>query len=132
MRSVNVARGLVLLSAIGFGVTGLGYLVAPAAMLAVVGVPSAAVSDFLLRTEGVALVSAAGLLWAVRDGTNAQLRVALFALSVYYILGSIVDIAAYRESIVGTAAVPSAAVRIVVGIACLFTAARLPVPGGRW
>jgi len=73
MRSMNVARGLVLLSAIGFGVAGLVYLVAPAAMLAVVGVSSAALSEFLLRTEGVALVCAAGLLWAVRDGTNAQL-----------------------------------------------------------
>jgi uncharacterized protein YjeT (DUF2065 family) len=115
-----------LFSAVVFAGTGLGYLIAPGAMLAVVGDAFAATSDFLLRTEGVALLCGAGLLWAVRDGTSAQLRVALIALEAYYILGSIVDIMAFRDEIVGFALVPSAAARTVVGAICFLTAARRP------
>jgi hypothetical protein len=116
---MSLAIGLIRASAAVFAVTGLGYLLAPGAMLSVVGVPSTATSQFLLRTEGVALVSGATFLWAVRKGTEAQLRLVLYALAAYYVVGSIVDVAAFAQGIVGLASVPSAALRIVVGGLCL-------------
>jgi len=123
---VNLPRGLVVVPAAVFGLTGVAYLVAPGLALSVVGVTSGATSDFLLRTEGVALVSAAILLWAARDGSARQLRVVLIALAVYFILGSVVDLAAFAQGVVGPASVPSAAVRIGVGVLCLAVVWRLP------
>ena len=125
MQAMKLASGLVRLSSVAFAVTGLGYVLAPGMMLSVVGVASAATSDFLLRTEGVALLCGAGVLWAARDARPPQMRVVLVSLAVYCILGSLVDLAAFAQGIVGIASVPSAAVRIVLGGACLFAAARL-------
>jgi hypothetical protein len=116
---------LVLASSALFAATGLGYILAPGWMLSVVGVASAATSDFLLRTEGVALLCGAGVLWAVRDARPAQMTVALLSLAVYYILGSLVDLAAFAQGIVGMASVPSAAVRIGLGGMCVLAALRL-------
>jgi hypothetical protein len=82
-------------------------------------------SDFLLRTEGVALLTAALLLWAVRDAGPVILRPALLALALYLLLGSLVDSEAYSRSIVGPASLPSAAVRIALGIVSLVAAVRL-------
>lgn len=48
-------------------------------MLAVVG----ATVDFLLRTEGVAPISAAIVLWAIRGASGRPMRVVLGALAVY-------------------------------------------------
>jgi len=127
MNPMTLARRLVLLCAAIFGATGLLYLVAPGAMLAVTGATSSATTDFLLRTEGVALLCGAGVLWAVHDGTARQLRLALVALSGYLVLGSFVDLAALTGGVVGTAAVPSATVRIVLGGVCVFAATRLHV-----
>jgi len=122
---MRLQSGLVLLSSVLFAVTGLGYVIAPGMMLSVVGVASAATSDFLLRTEGVALLCGAGVLWAARDARPAAMRVALLSLAVYYILGSLLDLAAFAQGIVGVASVPSAIVRIALGGACLLAAARL-------
>jgi uncharacterized protein YjeT (DUF2065 family) len=116
---MSLAIGLIRASVAVFAVTGLGYLLAPGAMLSVVGVPSTGTSDFLLRTEGVALVSGGTFLWAVRKGTEAQLRLVLYALAAYYVVGSIVDVAAFAQGIVGLASVLSAALRIAVGGLCL-------------
>jgi len=124
MPGMRLSAGLVLLSSVGFALTGLGYLAVPGFMLSIVGVPSVATSDFLLRTEGVALLCGAGVLWAARDARPAAMRVALLSLAVYYILGSLVDLAAFGQGIVGPASVPSAAVRLVLGGACLFAAMR--------
>jgi hypothetical protein len=126
---VKLARGLLLLSCAVFGVTGLGYLVAPGMMLSVVGIQSTATNDFLLRTEGVVLLVAAGLLWPAREGSPSQTRVVLFALAVYYVLGSVVDLAAWAQGVVGTASVPSAAARTVIGGACVLAGAQLPRRG---
>ena len=118
---------LVVLSSVVFAATGLAYLVAPGLALSIVGVGSAATSDFLLRTEGVALLCGAGVLWAVRDARPSSMRVALLSLAVYYILGSLVDLASFAQDVVGMASVPSAAGRIVVGGVCVL--AGLPPPG---
>ena len=99
-------------------------------MLAVVGIGSAATTDFLMRTEGVALLTGAGFLWAVRDGRPDQLRFALAALAGYYVLGSIVDLHAFAQDIVGPASVPSAVVRIALGVVCAVVAVRVTQESG--
>jgi len=121
---VRLVNGLLLLSVLVFALTGIAYLVAPGAALSIVGIESAATSDFLLRTESVALLSAAGLIWAVKDAGVRPVRIALVALAVYYVLGSIIDLAAFRDGVVGAASVPSAAVRIFIGGLCLVAVSR--------
>ena len=56
-----LARVLLVVSAQLLAATGLGYLFVPAAMLSVVGIAGSPTEVFLIRTEGVALVTAAAL-----------------------------------------------------------------------
>ena len=122
---MRLATGLIRASALIFAAVGLGYLLLPAAMLSIVGIGSSATAEFLMRTEGVALLTGAGCLWAVRDGRPDQLRLAIAALAGYYIVGSIVDLQAFTQDIVGSASVPSAVVRIALGAVCAVTALRI-------
>ena len=115
---MTLSTGLIRVSAILFAVIGLGYLVAPSAMLSIVGIEGEPTADFLMRTEGVALLTGAGFLWAIRAGTSRQRQIALVSLAVYYVLGSLVDLAAFRDNIVGLASVPSAVIRIAIGVLC--------------
>jgi hypothetical protein len=115
---VTLSAGLIRVSAVIFAAIGVGYLVVPSAMLSIVGIGAAPTTDFLMRTEGVALLTGAGFLWAVREGTAAQRRVVLASLAAYYVVGSLVDLTAFSSNIVGTAAVPSSVIRIAVGILC--------------
>jgi hypothetical protein len=121
---VTLATGLIRVSAVIFAVIGIGYLVVPSLMLSIVGIGAAPTTDFLMRTEGVALLTGAGFLWALREGTGPQRRVALASLAAYYVVGSIVDLAAFNSNIVGTAAVPSAVIRIAFGVLCAVAAWR--------
>jgi hypothetical protein len=121
---MTLSTGLIRVSAVIFAVIGLGYLVAPTAMLSIVGITAAPTTDFLMRTEGVALLTGAGFLWAVRDGTRRQRQIAMLSLAAYYVVGSLVDLAAFNNNIVGVAAVPSAVVRIAFGLLCAVTAWR--------
>jgi hypothetical protein len=121
---VTLARFLILLSSALFAVTGFAYLIVPGAALTVVGIDSTAASEFLLRTEGVVLLTAAALLWAIR-ATRAAARVGLLALAGYYLVGSLVDLLAFYQGTVQWPSVPSAALRIGLGLACAVTAARL-------
>jgi hypothetical protein len=121
---MTLSTGLIRVSAVIFAVIGLGYLVAPSTMLSIVGISAVPTTDFLMRTEGVALLTGAGFLWAVREGTGGQRRVALASLAVYYVVGSLVDLAAFNSNIVGSAAVPSAVIRIAVGVLCAVAAWR--------
>jgi nitrogen fixation-related uncharacterized protein len=115
---VTLSTALIRVSTILFAVIGLGYLVAPSAMLSIVGIDAEPTSDFLMRTEGVALLTGAGFLWAVRAGTSRQRRVVLLSLAGYYVVGSLVDLAAFNDTIVGPASLPSAVIRIAVGVVC--------------
>ncbi len=124
---MKLALSLLLLSAVVFAVTALGYLVVPGVMLSVVGVASSGTADFLIRTEGVALLAGAVFLWAARSGPPRLIRVVLAGLGLYYVLGSFVDLAAFAQGVVGAASVPSAAVRILLGVLCLLAARRLEV-----
>jgi hypothetical protein len=119
------ARLLVLLSAAVFAITGVGYVVIPGSMLAIVGVASTPTNDFLIRTEGVALLAGAGFLWAVHGGNRRQLSITLAAFSGYYVLRSVVDLAPFNDGVVGGASVPSAGVRIALSAICLLLAVRL-------
>jgi hypothetical protein len=121
---LTLSTVLIRVSAVIFALIGLGYLGAPSAMLSIVGIGAAPSTDFLMRTEGVALLTAAGLLWAVGTGTSPQRRIALASLAAYYIVGSLVDLAAFNHGIVGIASVPSAVVRIAVGVLCAIAAWR--------
>ena len=125
MRVMRLASLLLRLSSVVFAVTGLAYLLVPGLALSVVGITSGASSDFLLRTEGVALLCGAGVLWATSDARPLGMRLALVSLAVYFVLGSAVDLAAFAQGVVGPASVPSAVARIVLGAACLLAAARL-------
>jgi len=122
---MRLAAALIRASSVIFGVVGLGYLLVPAAMLSIVGIDSVATTDFLMRTEGVALFTGAGFLWAARDGRPDQLRLVLAALAGYYVLGSIVDLQAFTKGIVGPASVPSAVVRIALGSVCALAVVRV-------
>ena len=126
---MRLARALLTLSAVAFAITAIGYIVVPGTMLSVVGVASTATSDFLIRTEGVALLAGAIFVWAARSGSPSLVRVVLAGLGIYYVLGSLVDLAAFAQGIVGPASVPSAAVRIVLGVVCLVAIARVSPRG---
>jgi hypothetical protein len=54
--------------------------------------------------------------------------VALLAIAFYMVIGSVVDVRAYLDSLVGAASLPSAAVRIAVGVVAIVAAVRLPQP----
>jgi hypothetical protein len=125
MEPMRLASLLLRLSSIVFAVTGLAYLLVPGLALSVVGITSAATGDFLLRTEGVALLCGAGVLLAATDARPPGMMLALVSLALYYVLGSVVDLAAFAQGVVGPASVPSAAVRTILGGACLLAAARL-------
>jgi hypothetical protein len=117
-----IARGLLFLSAFVFVATGLAYLAVPGSALGIVGIESSPTSEFLLRSEGVPLLFGAALLWAVLDGGRPRERIALIALGGYYTVSSVIDLAAYGEGVVGPASIPSAVVRIALGMVCLAAA----------
>ncbi len=121
---MRLSAVLIGVSAAVFALVGLGYLVAPASMLAVVGIDGTPTTNFLMRTEGVALIAGAMLLWAARMGTVGQRTVALAALAGYYVIGSAVDLAAFSEGVVGPASVPSGVARIGAGALCAWAAWR--------
>jgi hypothetical protein len=55
--------------------------------------------------------------------------IVLVGLGVYYVLGSLVDLAAFAQGLVGTASVPSAALRILLGVLCFVAAGRVTAAG---
>lgn len=121
---MRLGRALVAGSMVVFAIIGLGYLVAPGAMLSVVGIPSSATVEFLMRTEGVALLAGAGFLAATIDARPARQWIVLASLAAYYVLSSLVDLMAFSDGIVGSLAVPSIVVRVIVGALCALAAFR--------
>jgi putative effector of murein hydrolase len=119
---MRFSRALISASAVIFAGIGLAYFIAPGPMLSIVGIPSNSTNDFLMRTEGVALGSAAIFLWAARGGSSATVTIALSGLATYYIVGSVVDLAAFTDGVVGAASVPSGVIRIGFGLLCIWAA----------
>ena len=62
---------------------------------------------------------------AVRNAGSVILGPTLVAFAFYLLVGSLVDLEAYTRDIVGPASLPSAAVRIALGIACAVSGVRL-------
>ena len=114
-----IAQRLLALSSALFAVTGTAYVLVPGLALGIVGIESSSESDFLLRTEGVALLFGAVVTWALRSAGVSAHRTGLLALAGYYVASSLVDLAAFVQEIVGPASVPSAVARMAVGIVCL-------------
>jgi hypothetical protein len=117
-----VLRSLLALAAVVLAATGVAYLAVPGLALGIVDIESTPTSEFLLRTEGVALLFGAAIVWVLRDGDLRAQRIGLLALAAYYVFSSLVDLAAFAQGIVGPASVPSAAIRIAVGAICLAAA----------
>jgi hypothetical protein len=122
---MSIARALIGASAVIFAGIGLAYLVAPGSMLSIVGISSNPTTDFLMRTEGVALASASIFLWAARGGASGTIGLVLVGLAAYFVVGSLVDLMAYADGVVGPASVPSGIIRIAVGSVCLVAAIRV-------
>lgn len=91
-------------------VSALGYLLVPSTMLSIVGIEGNAQVNFLVRTLAAALLALTPGAWAVRrrDGTAGQ-RSVLIGLAAYMFIGSLVDLQAFINDVVGVAAVPSIA-----------------------
>ena len=94
----------------------LGYLLVPSAMLGIVGMDSNPQVTFLVRTLAPALLALSPAAWAARrrDGTSAQ-RSILIGLAGYMFASSLVDLYGFINQVVGVAAVPSIALRVILG-----------------
>jgi hypothetical protein len=121
---MSVARALLWLAAIALGVTGVAYLVVPAAALSIVGIEATATSEFLLRTQGVPLLACGLLLIAISTRGPGIVGIGLFVVAGYLLVSSVIDLAAFISGIVGLASIPSAAIRIVAAVACVLVARR--------
>ena len=110
-----LARFLLAISAVVLAVAGVAYLAVPGLALEIVDIEATPDSEFLLRTEGVALLFGATIVWAIRGGDVRVQRIGLLALAGYFVFSSLVDLAAFAQGIVGPASIPSAAIRIAAG-----------------
>ena len=118
-----VQNAAVTLTAAALLVSAFGYVLAPAQMLAVVGLACDPAAVFLVRALAAALAALAPVALAVRRRTGTRLeRIVLAALGLYLVSGSLVDIWAWSDAIVGIAAVPSAAIRTGLGAILLWLA----------
>ena len=85
-------------------------------MLSVVGIEGTPITEFLVRTLAAAFVGLLPTVWSVRRRTESPLeRSVLFGLALYMAAGSAVDLVAFLNGIVGTAAVPSIVLRLALG-----------------
>jgi hypothetical protein len=114
-----LAGWLIVGSSVLLAITGLAYLAVPGLILSIVDVSADEVATFLLRTEGVALLLGAAVVFAARDAPRAQRRRVLLALASYYVASSVVDLAALAQGIVAAVAIPSFVGRIGLAAACL-------------
>jgi len=94
----------------------LGYLLAPSAMLGIVGMDSNPQVTFLVRTLAAALLALSPGAWAARrrDGTSGQ-RGVLIGLAGYMFASSLVDLYGFVNQLVGVAAAPSITLRVILG-----------------
>ena len=94
----------------------LGYLLAPSAMLGIVGMDSNPQVTLLVRTLAAALLALSPAAWAARrrDHTSAQ-RSVLIGLAGYMFASSLVDLYGFVNQLVGVAAVPSITLRVILG-----------------
>ena len=125
-----MTRTLLWLAAVALVAVGIAYVVVPGAALGIVAIDATPTTEFLLRTQGVALVAAGAFLLLVPSTRSWRTRSALLAVAAYLIAGSVVDVRAYLDGIVGSAALPSAVVRIAAGALCILAAGVAGTTGG--
>jgi hypothetical protein len=128
MTKERVQRLVVGLVVILLVASALGYLLVPSAMLAIVGIQSNPQVTFLVRTLAAALLALSPGAWAARrrDHTAAQ-RSVLIGLAAYMFGSSLVDLYGFLNQIVGVAAVPSIAFRVILGAVLVWL---IPVRNG--
>jgi hypothetical protein len=116
MAKQRVQRLVVGLVVILLVASALGYLLVPSAMLGIVGIDGNPQVTFLVRTLAAALLALLPGAWAARrqDGTSTQ-RGVLIGLATYMFASSLVDLYGFINHIVGVAAVPSIALRVILG-----------------
>jgi hypothetical protein len=116
MTKEQVQGVVVVLVVIVFVASALGYLLVPSAMLRIVGIQGNPQVDFLVRTLAAALLALSPGAWAARrrDETPSQ-RGVLVGLAAYMFASSLVDLHAFANDLVGVAAVPGIALRVVLG-----------------
>jgi len=117
MAKEKVFQGLVVLMVFLFAASAIGYVFFPSAVLSIVGIESTPQSDFLVRTLAVALIGFIPSAWVVgiRNDMSSLPQAAVIGLSIYLFLSSAVDLHAYFVHLVGSAAIPSSVVRMVMG-----------------
>ena len=94
-----------------------GYLFAPSMMLAVVGIEGTPETEFLVRTVAAAFIGMLPMGWAtLRRTASTTGRLVLAGLALYMFMGSAVDLHAYATGLVGTPALPSIALRVILGL----------------
>jgi hypothetical protein len=116
MLKERVQRLVVGLVVILLVASALGYLLAPSAMLGIVGIDSNPQVTFLVRTLAAALLALSPSAWAARrrDHTSTQ-RSVLIGLAGYMFTSSLVDLYGFANQVVGIASVPSIALRLILG-----------------
>lgn len=119
---MRLTRALLWLAAIALAATGVAYVIVPEIALDLVDIDTSPTTAFLLRTEGVALVTAAAFLLLIPQTRSWRTRSALLAVAAYLIVGSVIDVRASLDGIVGPASLVSAAVRIAAGALCVLAA----------
>ncbi len=119
---MRLTRTLLWLAAVALVAVGIAYVVVPGAALGIVAIEATPTTEFLLRTQGVALVAAGAFLLLIPSTRSWRTRSALLAVAGYLIAGSVVDVRAYLDGIVGSAALPSAVIRIAAGALCILAA----------
>lgn len=118
------ATTLLRLCSVALAITGIAYVAVPASALAIVSITSTPTTDFLLRTEGVLFLFAAATVWTLASRDARGVRTGLLAVAGYLLVSSLVDLVAFAQQIVGSLSIPSAIVRIAVGLACIAIAWR--------
>jgi hypothetical protein len=117
MAKQRVQRLVVGLVVILLVASALGYLLVPSAMLGIVGIQSNPQVTFLARALAAALLALSPGAWAARrrDGPPPAERSVLIGLAAYMFASSLVDLYAFINQIVGIVALPSIALRVILG-----------------
>ena len=116
---MRLTRALLFLAGIALAAVGVAYALLPGTALGIAGIAVDPTREFLFRAQGVALVAAGVLLLLIPAGGGWRTRSALVAVAGYLIIGSVVDLRAYLDGLVGGAAVVSATARIAAGALCV-------------
>ncbi len=118
----GLARLMLAVGAVLFLATGAMYVAVPAVALDILDIEATSTTEFLLRTQGIAVLFGGLLLLVAIAGRMPA--VVLLALAAYLVAASVVDVVAFVQGIAGPATVPAAITRIGLGVLCGAVAVR--------